>query len=43
MYHRMTLDFSSTPTYDIYKHNKQRFNVIANQSILLNTPLQDEC
>jgi hypothetical protein len=42
-YHRNTLDFTSTPTYDLYQHNKQRFNIEANQNIQLNTPLQDEC
>jgi hypothetical protein len=43
MYQRNTIDFTGTPTYDVYKHNKQRFNVTSSQSIQLNTPLQGEC
>lgn len=40
---RNTIDFSGTPAYSLYKHNKKRFNVKANQSIVTNTTLLDEC
>lgn len=36
-YNANVMDFSSAPTYSIYKHTKKRFNVKANQSISLNT------
>lgn len=36
-YNANVMDFSSNPTYSIYKHTKKRFNVKANQSISLNT------
>jgi hypothetical protein len=40
---RNTIDFTGTPAYSIYKHNKQRFNVVADQKINVNTPLQGDC
>jgi len=40
---RNTIDFSGTPAYSIYKHNKKKFNIKANQSIDTNTTLLDEC
>ena len=40
---RNTIDFSTTPAYSAYKHNRKRFNVKANQSIETNTTLLNEC
>lgn len=43
-FNRNMIDYSTSPvSYSIYKHNKKRFDVIANQSITLNTSLIDEC
>lgn len=36
-YNSNVMDFTSSPSYSIYKHTKKRFNVKSNQSILLNT------
>tara|TARA_A200000159_G_scaffold60797_1_gene56310 strand:+ start:4315 stop:5466 length:1152 start_codon:yes stop_codon:yes gene_type:complete len=40
---RNTVDFSGNPAYSVFKHNKKRFNVKANQSIETNTTLLNEC
>jgi hypothetical protein len=40
---RNTIDFNGIPAYSIYKHNKKKFNIKANQSIDTNTTLLDEC
>ena len=40
---RNTIDFTGTPNYSIYKHNKKRFNVKASQTTQTNTPLIGEC
>ena len=40
---RNTINFIGTPAYSVFKHNKKRFNVKANQSIETNTTLLNEC
>ena len=44
-YKSTVIDATKTtgPTYSLYKHNKKRFQVEANQSIQLNTALLNEC
>lgn len=42
-FNRNIIDYSSGVSYSTEKHNKKRFDVIANQSITLNSALLDEC
>ena len=43
-FNRNIIDYTTTPaSYSTVKHNKKRFDVVANQSITLNTALLDEC